>query len=157
MCVASYGVSVMQGETRQQLSVKQDRKENRLKFRYKRCHSLPLSFPSISHVLPTNRSILCLESCAILDSGQNSQNFCVEKRAYLKKPEFIVVLNNPNILRRFFLKILKYQTCQQDTHLFSFPSTKRLEDKYASTTPPLYLKIYELELVVKKHKDLKTT
>lgn len=38
---------------------------------------------------------------------------------------------------------------------YTLPSKKGLEEKYADTTPPLYLKIYELEFVVKKH--LETT
>lgn len=52
----------MQSESRQQFSIKQGEKKARLKFRDKGCHSLPLRFPSIKHVLPTNRPIPCLES-----------------------------------------------------------------------------------------------
>lgn len=37
------------------------------------------------------------------------------------------------------------------------PSPRGLEDKYASPTPPLSLRNYELEFLVKKHKDLKRT
>lgn len=133
-------------------------KKNRLKLRYKGCYSLPLSFPSVNHVLLANSPIECLESVVVWILDRTPKIPGWKKSAHLKKPEHVVALNNPNILRCLFLKILK---CLGDRHQskilhsYAFFFLLKGGDKYASTIPPLSLKIYELEFVTKKHKDLK--
>lgn len=98
---------------------------------------------SINHVLLTNRRpILCLGSVVdwILDKISGWK-----KRAHLKKPEHIVVLNNPYMLRCLFLKILKHLG---DTHaskkldiyfFFSYKEVRRQICKYYTTIFPEHL------------------
>lgn len=69
---------------------------------------MSLSFPGVNHVSLANSPIKCLESVVvwILDKTHKISGW--KKSAHLKKSEHTVALNNSNLLRCLFVKILKH-------------------------------------------------